>query len=226
MFRVPAPTGGNPAPSSEAAGHFLALLSGCFLGHNTCPPAADLPISLLFWNLPSTHPLVLCLCHRTPWVPTLKWAWAVSPHLCCRTRCGWFLIREALKEQHAHLKGHVLKARAMFVAGGSRWFLWREFPGPDAQSGLRMGGRAPRMHPVGSVGGCRGWDWGPVGRGTPARPQGVLHSWGQPRSCRLGRAWPPRVLVWMLRPWGPRRCGASPAPLLPAPGTRTPSVAH
>ena len=44
------------------------MLSGCFLGHNTCP-AADLPVSLLFWNLPSTHPLVLCPCHLAPWVP-------------------------------------------------------------------------------------------------------------------------------------------------------------
>lgn len=56
-------------PLSKAAGHFLALLSGCFLGHNAGPPAADLPVSLLFWNLPSVHPPVLCPHHLAPWVP-------------------------------------------------------------------------------------------------------------------------------------------------------------
>ena len=73
VYRMPAPAGHPPpphSPSSEAAGHFLALLSRCFLGHNTGPPAADLPISLLFWNLPSVHPPVLCPHHLAPWVPT------------------------------------------------------------------------------------------------------------------------------------------------------------
>ena len=79
--------------------------------------------------------------------------------------------------------------------------MWREFTGPDAQSGLQDGRPSAQDAPCGKCGGCRGWNWGPVGRGPPARSQGVLRSWRLPRSCRLRWAWPPWVLVWMLL-WG------------------------
>lgn len=93
------------------------------------------------------------------------------------------------------------------------------------QSGLQDGRPSAQDAPCGKRGGCRGWNWGPVGRGTPARPQGVLRPWGPPSPCRLRRAWPPCVLVWWLRLRSPHCFRASPAPLPPAPGVRTPSVA-
>lgn len=87
-------------PLSEAARPFLALLSGCFLGHNT---------GILLWTCPSPccsgtfqAPTHLSSAHIT-WLPGcpaqhlravmqgFKWAQAPSlPRLCCRTRCGWF----------------------------------------------------------------------------------------------------------------------------------------
>lgn len=96
-----------------------------------------------------------------------KWAWALSPRFRCRTRCGWFLIREALKGQHVRLKGRVLKARAMFVAGGSRWFLWGEVTGPDTQSGLQDGPPSAQDAPCGKCGGVSGLE---LGAGGPRSP--------------------------------------------------------
>lgn len=87
-----------------------------------------------------------------------------------------------------------------------------------------MGGQAPRAHLVGAWG-CRGWNWGPVGRGTPARPQGVLHPLGAAQALQAQAGLAALCLVWWLRLRGPHCFRASPVPLPPAPGVRTPSVA-
>lgn len=73
VYRMPAPAGRSSPPHSPIvrSGRALSgLANWVFPGSQHRCPAVDLPVSLLFWNLPSAHPPVLCPHHLAPWVPT------------------------------------------------------------------------------------------------------------------------------------------------------------
>ena len=220
--RVPIPTGPSahaslPHPPFEASGNFPALPSRCLLGLITCPHAAE-SVPLLAVLEPSRHLLCphllpLQASARVPWLTrapsrpqhlrVTMWVARVGvglpPHsiFASEPGVGGFWIREALKKQHIHLKGHILKTRERpFVAGGTQCSRRGEFlgPGPSGAQVFRMGGahsvqagdQGLRTHLVGSVGGVAGAQGqGPVGR-TPTCPPGSLCVPGGPPAGPAG----------------------------------------
>ena len=114
VYRMPAPAGHPPPPHSPIvqgsralSGLAIRVFPGSQCWSSCCgsarllavlepskrPPTCPLPTSPGSLGAPTQH-LRAVICRGFKWAQTPS-----PPCLCCRTRCGWFLIRDALKEQ-------------------------------------------------------------------------------------------------------------------------------